>query len=212
MKTYVMTDIHGRFDLLEIALAQIGSEHCNIIFLGDYIDRGPDSYRVVQRLKAGGLIGQQWTCLKGNHEDMCVAAPTSNEASDGWAMNGGGATIESYVRAHGNNLEAASSVMGADAAWMNALPTMCLDEHRVYVHAMASDAERARLWGRYDGGWDEPWRGKHVVHGHTPHKEPELRLNRTNLDVGAFHTGRFAIGVFDDALPGGPQEVRYVKL
>jgi len=211
MKTYVMTDIHGRFDLLIKALEMIGTEHCSIIFLGDYIDRGPDSYKVVQRLKDGGLIGQMWTCLKGNHEDMAVAAGGPGaHAADHWIANGGGATVDSYYSEHGDDVQMASAALQVDAAWMNALPTMCQDEHRVYVHAQASGAEHVRLWGRWDSAPDALWRGKHVVHGHTPCDQPTTCQNRTNLDVGAFFTGRLAVGVFDDTLPGGPVEVRYV--
>jgi serine/threonine protein phosphatase 1 len=51
--------------------------------------------------------------------------------------------------------------------------------------------------------------GKHVVHGHTPARTPELKANRSNLDTGAFHTGTLSVGVFDG--PGGPAEVWAVR-
>ena len=77
-KTYAIADLHGRFDLLEMALARI-AEHvepsATLVTLGDYVDRGPDSRKIIECLMAGlGHNGWRLICLKGNHEDICAAA------------------------------------------------------------------------------------------------------------------------------------------
>ncbi len=96
-KTYVVADLHGRFDLLEMALAQIG-EHAEIpatlVTLGDYVDRGPDSRKVIERLMAGlGHDGWRLICLKGNHEDIMWQTCRKLRDVDWWLTNGGGATL-----------------------------------------------------------------------------------------------------------------------
>ena len=83
MLTIVIGDIHGMAAKLESLLAQIDmwcvanarAERRQLIFLGDYIDRGPDSrevLQIVQRLQAEGAI-----CLRGNHEELMLRATES---------------------------------------------------------------------------------------------------------------------------------------
>ena len=78
--TYVIGDIHGRLDLLTTLLAQIEQHRAGrdrtIVFLGDYIDRGPDSARVVATVR--GLQAREphaIVCLKGNHEELMQSLP-----------------------------------------------------------------------------------------------------------------------------------------
>jgi serine/threonine protein phosphatase 1 len=73
-KTYAIADLHGRLDLLEIALGKI-ADHADlpgtVVTLGDYVDRGPHSRQVIERLMGGlGREGWRLICLKGNHEDI----------------------------------------------------------------------------------------------------------------------------------------------
>ena len=76
-KTYAIADLHGRFDLLEMALrclaerAERAEPRATLVTLGDYVDRGPDSRKIIERLMAGlGRDGWRLICLKGNHEDI----------------------------------------------------------------------------------------------------------------------------------------------
>lgn len=218
-KSYVIADLHGRADLLELALRIIRERTAGrpndhrVIFLGDYIDRGPQSAQVVHRIRKGQEAGLPWVALKGNHEDFMVGAMIEQDQmlTSGWLMNGGQETLDSY---EGHAVNPVS-----DAAWMKGLPAFIEDEHRVYVHAFApedqalADApEHVLLWSRYPKGADVGYRGKHVVHGHTPQKDgPELYASRTNLDCGAVFCGRLVIGVFDDSKAGGPVETIEVQ-
>jgi serine/threonine protein phosphatase 1 len=206
-KTYVVTDIHGRLDLLFKAMDLFNGDH-KVIFLGDYVDRGPDSAGVIDTLKRGRYQGLPWVFLMGNHEDMMIDAINMPHNSYHWVMNGGDTTLKSYEN-KGISAE-------RDLSFLKSLDLYYEDKYRIYVHAFADPNEpdaskfvkQSTLWERYGRTEDIGWFGKHVVHGHTPLKEPFLGKNRTNLDTGAvFNSGYLSVGVFDDDTPGGPVEV-----
>ncbi len=211
--TYVLTDIHGRLDLLEMALKQIEKRggYKRLVFLGDYVDRGPDSRHVVERLmqlEANGNV----VCLAGNHELMFINYLTSQtELVDMFLESGGRQALGSYADEFGYlDIEAMSN----HAAWMKNLPLWYRDEQRIYVHAGIRPGEAVETqhpsvltWSRMSDffGASRASMGAYVVHGHTPvHDgkdlgEIEVTSARTNLDTGAHKTGKLAIGVFDDS-------------
>ncbi len=232
---YALGDIHGRLDLLELAASRINA-HLDgrpgkFVFLGDYIDRGPDSSGVLDFLigaqRAGGAV-----CLKGNHEDMMLAAVREPEAdaSFNWVCNGGDATLLSYGGDALRWRESLSLVPQDHLAWLASLPSLVTDEHRLYVHAGLTPGVRAEEQGEEVRLWirekflrakrmkDFP-DGKHIVHGHTHSwagksdpSAPELLAHRTNLDTAAYASGVLTIGVFDADRAGGPVEVMAVSL
>jgi serine/threonine protein phosphatase 1 len=206
-KTFVIADIHGRLDLLELALAEISNwGGTKVIFTGDFIDRGPDSSLVVQRLMDGPDDGSIWSFVRGNHEDMALHCADGTDLS-WWVANGGGETIASY----------GGEISAAHLDWFNTLPRLTWDKHRVYVHAgvleqhkLEDQPEQTTQWHRYSKGEDVGHRGRHVVHGHTP-IGPELLENRTNLDAGSFFSGQLSVGVFDDDIAGGPVDLIHIS-
>lgn len=207
--TYVIPDIHGRFDLLSEALhgihAHAAGNGGTLVMLGDYVDKGPDSDKVIARLRRGMPAGWTFVPLKGNHDAMMISACRDPATMTRWLKRGGDAVVESYG---GDPL----GIPEADIAWLATLPLMHIDAHRIYVHAgldrgIARDAqsEITLLWKRYPKGDASGFEGRHVVHGHNSVAQgPELYQGRTNLDTGAWRTGRLVTGVFDDATPGGP--------
>jgi diadenosine tetraphosphatase ApaH/serine/threonine PP2A family protein phosphatase len=211
-KTYVVPDLHGRFDLLETALARIeAAPPGRVVFTGDYIDRGPQSREVLERLIAGPqLAGWRWICLKGNHEDMLIQASADPRKLRWWLDNGGDATLISYGRKRGEAADA-SRIDPVHIEWMRALPLFFEDAFRLYVHAGVdegvplSEQSHNLMWKRYRPDIDVGYGDLHVVHGHDPAEDgPKLFARRTDLDTGAFFTGRLVVGVFDDDIPGGP--------
>lgn len=224
--TYAIGDIHGRLDLLERAEAAIARHAagrlCQVVCLGDYVDRGPRSREVVEtlmvrRARAG------WICLKGNHEDMMVEAASSGDVArwvgDG---NGGEATLASYG--------GLAAVPDAHLAWLANLPLLHHQPGagggRLFVHAgvrpgvpLAEQDAHTLMWIR-DLFLAAPAEALpcHVVHGHTPcwrgkpaPSLPERLPHRTNLDTGACWTGVLSVGVFAEGEDGGPGEVLAVR-
>lgn len=211
MLTYAITDVHGRFDLLERALniiAALGGDH-KLVFLGDYVDRGPDSRRVVERIMTLSTRPNV-TVLRGNHEDIFVNYIERPEAMVNiFQEQGGEETLRSYRR--GNVVDGA--LMLRHCQWMKHLPTWHFDGLRVFVHAGIApgkpiDRQDAGvlMWTRSRAFLDATRErlGYHVVHGHTAVHETkkidcvESNAARTNLDSGACWTGILTVGVFED--------------
>jgi serine/threonine protein phosphatase 1 len=215
--TYVIPDLHGRRDLLDAALARIDAHAAGaaltLVVLGDYVDKGPDSRGVIARLRAGMPAPWRTAMLKGNHDALMVAALRGDIAMDDWLEKGGDTALASY----GGE---AADVPVHDIAWLDGRPLFYEDTHRVYVHAGVDPARPLRqqeplllLTKRYADDDDSGLGGKHVVHGHDRHPDgPLLLQHRSNLDTNAWATGRLVIGVFDDAVPGGPAELIAVRL
>lgn len=214
--TYAIPDLHGRFDLLREALAGIAAHAAGnagtIIALGDYVNKGPHSSEVVARMRAGAFEGWRLFPLKGNHDAMMVEAMRNPAKMRGWIEKGGDTTITSY----GGD---PSRIPQADVAWLDALPLLHIDAHRIFVHAgldpdttLEAQPPHTLLWKRYPKGHKGGFGDRHVVHGHNSFADgPELYEGRTNLDTLAWRTGRLVTGVFDDAKPGGPIDFVVVK-
>lgn len=205
-KTFVIADIHGMLDLLNKALSAVEARSSGgrVVFTGDFIDRGPSSRQVVQRLMDGPPEGWVWQFVRGNHEDMLLECYGGNNL-EWWVANGGSSTIASY----------GGKIDPAHIRWMSKLPRLLWDVHRVYVHAGVEESseldeqtEAVTQWFRYPDRANIGYRGRHVVHGHTIVRDgPEIYEHRTNLDTGAFLTGRLVVGVFDDEVSGGPLDL-----
>jgi serine/threonine protein phosphatase 1 len=214
--TYVIPDIHGRYDLLSEALAGItarsDSEAGVIVTIGDYVDKGPQSKQVIDRLLPGIAEGWRLVALKGNHDAMMVEALRDPAKMASWLEKGGDAALASY----GGD---PAAVPPAHIAWLDRLRLMHEDAHRLYVHAgvdpelpLDRQSETTLLWKRYPKGFPDGYGELHVVHGHDNHPDgPLLYAGRTNLDTLAWRTGRLTVGIFDDDRPGGPVDFIVVK-
>jgi serine/threonine protein phosphatase 1 len=214
--TYVIPDLHGRDDLLGEALAEI-SAHARgkagvIVTIGDYVDKGPKSKEVIDRLLSGMAEGWRLVALKGNHDSMMVEALQDPTKMDSWLGKGGDAALASY----GGD---PAAVPHAHIAWLDQLRLMHLDAHRLYVHAgvdpdlpLDRQSEATLLCKRYPKGFSGGYGERHVVHGHDNDPDgPLLFEGRTNLDTAAWRTGRLTVGVFDDDKAGGPVDFIVVK-
>ncbi|WP_292505240.1 metallophosphoesterase family protein [Methylobacterium sp.] len=207
--TYAIGDIHGCADALDRLLALIDHHSAgrprSLVFLGDYIDRGPDSDAVIARLRAlEGCEPGCVTCLMGNHEALLIDAYRTGLGATAWLENGGNATLTSF------GIDDPEDMPHELLTWVSGLPTVHADAQRYYVHAGFRPGQsgidpntRSRLWIR------EPFLradfdfGKHVVHGHTPQMSgrPELRRYRTNLDTACVFGRRLTAGVFTGERP-----------
>lgn len=218
-RVYAVGDIHGRLDPLRDLRAQIAQDahaaqaHDNVVvYLGDYIDRGPDSRGVLDLLIGEPLPGFRSVHLKGNHEEMllaCLHDPV--RAGRLWLHNGGEQAVESYGLAP----------RGAPLAVCEAFARRLPSQHRAFLeglslHHTAGDylfvhagirpgvpverqAPEDLLWIRDLFLQSPADHGRLVVHGHTPVEEPEIRPNRIGIDTGAFASGRLSCLVLWDA-------------
>ena len=214
--TYAIPDIHGRIDLLELAIGKIvehsAGERATIVTLGDYVDRGPSSRQVIERLRAWRPDKLTVVNLKGNHEEMMWKVCNNPAELNWWIMNGGDQTLASY----GQSREKFDPkiVPQAHLEWLADLALMHLDQHRVFVHAavdpeisLDQQSEQTLLRKRHPRGFNLGHGDRHVVHGHDENpKAPIVTIGTTNLDGMAWKTGRLVIGIFEDDRPGAASE------
>lgn len=208
---YAIGDIHGRLEFLERALALIetdGGSRAEIVFLGDLVDRGPDSRKVIDRLMAGQSGGRAWHVLRGNHDRMFLRFARGGKMHDARIMSGlgwlhprlgGRATLASYgvPAADGppdmSLLDATrAAVPAAHLDWLGARPLFHERGDLLFVHAgirpglrLSRQTEDDLIWIREPFLSFEnphPWL---VVHGHTALDRPQHFGNRINLDGGA---------------------------
>ncbi|MGH6949478.1 MAG: metallophosphoesterase family protein [Vitreimonas sp.] len=219
---FAIGDVHGRVDLLNRIVARVweaawssdGSDAV-VIFLGDYVDRGPDSFGVIDYLLTQLPLGLECRFLKGNHEAAMlqfIDAPLPNR---GWLAHGGLETLASYGVAPLPSIGSGDqAILEAHAQLMSSMPApharflQNLERYVVFgdyafVHAgVDMDVELDRqtdtdlFWAR-DRFLRDRRRFSHVVvHGHTPVSEPYLDYRRICIDTGAYATGRITAACF----------------
>jgi serine/threonine protein phosphatase 1 len=212
---YAIGDVHGCSALLDDLLAQIEADAERfeadrrvLVFVGDYIDRGPDSAGVIERLVSRMPAGFEVICLKGNHDQMLLDFLERPEIFDHWMLNGAETTLSSY----GLKTYEFDWYRGDEAACRDGLLAAMPERHRAFFdnlrlsvivgdyffcHAgvrpgvpLDEQVPQDLMWIREDF-LNSPLRfGKVVVHGHTPVDEPEVRFNRIGIDTKACLSGR----------------------
>jgi serine/threonine protein phosphatase 1 len=221
IRIYAIGDIHGRADLLDQVLNRIDADPTKNpnsfeieVFLGDYIDRGPDSRQVLDRLVARNHT-HRMVFLKGNHETYLADFVNNPRILEDWQRIGGLETLMSYGITPSINANMATQARLA-AAFDRALP----ESHRgflgnlktsftcgdfYFVHAgirpgisLEKQREEDLLWIRHEFLLCEEEFSKIVVHGHTPVPEPDVRPNRINIDTGAYATGNLTCLILED--------------
>lgn len=210
---YAIGDIHGEAALLEALLGKIRDDAAAregaplAVFLGDYVDRGPDSRSVLDLLCDAPLPGFAIDALTGNHEQGMLAFLTDPLSGMAWLEFGGLATLSSY----GVAIQPGTVTPARLRDYRDQLAERLPDEHRrflhrlkpwvvhgdyLFVHAgvrpkipLAAQRMEDFLWIR------DPflaWPDRHekmVVHGHSVRFAPELLPNRIGIDTGAYATG-----------------------
>jgi serine/threonine protein phosphatase 1 len=203
MLTFAIGDVHGCLAKLNALLAKCVSfangRPSQFIFLGDYIDRGPDSAGVVQTIMdIQGADPSGVVALSGNHEELLRDAHKYDAVAE-WLMNGGSATLRSY------GVAAPSLIPGNHLSWLERLPDHHDDGQRFFVHAGIRPGVPLNQQSRDDLLWiREPFlsssvdHGRLIVHGHTPlrDEQPDFRSNRINLDTGAIFGRPLSAAVF----------------
>jgi serine/threonine protein phosphatase 1 len=213
---YAVGDVHGRLDVLGPLLRDIAQdavaagpdEKPLLIFLGDYVDRGPESRGVVD------LILQMMTwpkfevrALKGNHEEALLQFLDQPSFGQTWMEHGGAATLASYgVQPPAQRTDSDAWIPVRDAfaealppphrAFYENLELMIDQGDYAFVHAgvrpgvaLRDQSERDLLWIRQEFLAERGRFEKVIVHGHTPTEAPQLTPTRLGVDTGAYATG-----------------------
>jgi serine/threonine protein phosphatase 1 len=170
-------DIHGCLAPLRLLVERL-PPHETLVFLGDYIDRGPYSSGVIRYLRK---VAKDRPCrfLKGNHEDLMERAIADPQAIEAWLINGGGATLTSYgvdwrewSRAAGRGV-----FLAKDRPFFDGLELYVEDADSIYVHAgldphepdLTKQKPEVMMWVRERFFRNAAlWKGKQVFFGHTP--------------------------------------------
>lgn len=225
---YVIGDIHGRADLLELLLPRIAADRATrgwteaaTVFVGDYIDRGPDSAGVLQRCRGLEQAGDA-VCLLGNHEAMFLDFLTGTGGEPAailWLRNGGRATLESYgaalpIRIDGVELiadmraAALARLPAGLADWIAARPLLWTSGSLAVCHAtpdpltpLAELTPQQLLWGRPKPGMPDRADGFWLAHGHTIVRQARISGRRINVDTGAVESNVLTAAVI---APGEP--------
>jgi len=216
VRFYVFGDLHGRSDLLAAMFHVIDADIRHIsqrriihVFLGDYVDRGPDSDGTIDLLLKRSRT-HETVFLKGNHEDLLLRALVDPSYIEPWKKLGGMATLASY----GIQGEDALSTVKPNVA--RSILSRAVPAHHqqfmqrlfpffqcgdfFFVHAgirpgvpLAQQKEQDLLWIRDEFLSSDEQFEKYIVHGHTPVLRPEIRHNRINIDTGAYATGNLTL-------------------
>jgi serine/threonine protein phosphatase 1 len=193
---YAIGDIHGSLDSLERLMEKINPdlERDRLLFVGDYIDRGPRARGVVdyiiglKRLAPSGQV----ICLKGNHEAMFLDFLQGRE-KEFFLFNGGLATLGNYW---GDDwLEQENLMLPADhRQFYQDLALYYETADYIFVHAglkpgvaLADQQEADLLWIRGEFIASQEDFGRRVIFGHTPFRQPLVMPNKIGIDTGAVY-------------------------
>ena len=216
IRIYAFGDIHGRADLLKKMFTVIDADlernpvsRPIEVFLGDYVDRGPDSAHTLDLLLERSLY-RETVFLKGNHEAFFLEVLRDPTKLEDLRKFGGLQTLMSYGIQPSLNPDATEQadliselieVMPGDhLRFLQELKPSFLCGDFFFVHAgvrpgipLKEQQEADLLWIRNEFLDSEEYFGKFIVHGHTPVREPDIRPNRINIDTGAYATGNLTL-------------------
>ncbi|MGD1968516.1 MAG: metallophosphoesterase family protein [Desulfobacterales bacterium] len=192
-RIFAVGDIHGCYEKLFALMDKLPVDMARdqLLFIGDYIDRGPSSIEVLDYLidlkkRSPGII-----FLKGNHEDMLQKYLNGSDRFT-YLLNSGQQTLDAYL----NNKDRSDNypVPSAHLDFLNTLQMYYQTEDYIFVHAglrekvpLESQQEVDMLWIRDEFIYSDYDFGRRVVFGHTPFKEPLVQPNKIGIDTGAVY-------------------------
>lgn len=223
-RLYVVGDIHGRVDLLRRILAQIAADAApsvlrkELIFLGDYVDRGFHSREVIEVLRTGLPPDCNPVFLRGNHEEVMLRFCDGDDGiARDWFYFGGRETVASYgLPPPPQNLTDAqvrrirddfvARVPADHLVFLRATQLHYQSGDYIFVHAGMRPGQALEQQLRDDLLFirsefldsDDDFGGM-VVHGHTIVSAPEIRHNRIAIDTGAYATAKLTCLVLEES-------------
>ena len=213
-KLFAVGDIHGHWVELAgliqtlYARADFRPARDTLVQLGDIVDGGPDTRRVVEWCMEMPARHPHCVFLKANHEDMLLDAVRHHGRTYGdfymWWGQGGRETGESYLRGvratpyERRIMQPRDYIPAAHLDWLEARPLYHETDRHIFVHAglrpgraLAAQAREDLLWIREEFiASDDDFGGKRVIFGHTPMREPLVRPNKIGIDTMYFNVGK----------------------
>lgn len=216
-RLYVIGDVHGHADLLHKLLDKItaddGAAQSQIVFVGDYIDRGPDSATVLKTVETL-CRDENAVALKGNHEAMAMRAAFDGSGVKGWLTHGGEETLMSFGIKTPDiaNEEDAASLMAkfrekldlGAGRFLQSLPLQFQSGNIFVSHAGADpktsldkQTDSHLMWGK--AGPEPAMRrdGTYVAFGHFARSEAAVINGHILVDTGAYFSGRLTAARID---------------
>lgn len=213
MRTIVIGDIHGCYNELKDLISTLETEGeynkgiDKLVFLGDYIDRGEDSRRVIEFIRNLQKNNDNVIALMGNHEDMLLSY--LDDGSENWKWNGYKSTLDSYG--------GFTKQFHKDVQWIRTLPLYHEDENFIYVHAgidtykpMEKQDRNTLLWVREPFIYNTNKYYKRVIFGHTPtvtltedYKPVCTFANNIDIDTACVFGGALTALIIDNGEVNG---------
>lgn len=209
-RIYAIGDIHGAADALDRLIEKIekdagGLDQAQLIFLGDYVDRGIDSKGVIERLVAFQNRYKDAVFLKGNHEATMLDFLANPDAALEWLEWGGDQTLRSYgvagaLTKSGDALSTslADALPQSHRDFLKGLSLKHIAGDYLFVHAgirpgvaIEDQEEEDLIWirARFHDATPDERPDKVVVHGHQATKKPVDAGWRIGVDTGACWSG-----------------------
>lgn len=218
-RVYAVGDVHGCADELNRLLEAIDKDlrhnalRSHLVFLGDLVDRGPQSAAVLDRILEGRLPTDLCDCIMGNHEEVMLDCyEGQRDIHDRWLRFGGVQTLESYglkdtvIFAAGSDVVAAmrEAIPAEHIRFLKSLKDTLQIGDYLFVHAgirpnvpLEEQSSRDLRWIRSDFLNGTSDHGFVVVHGHTVVPEVEFHRNRIAVDTGCYLTGQLSALVLE---------------
>jgi serine/threonine protein phosphatase 1 len=213
---YAIGDIHGRSDLLKKLHRRIVADAATksasrkvIVYLGDYVDRGPDSCGVIDLILDQAPKGFTLVFLRGNHEKIMLEFLEDTSSAPVWLRNGAVPTFDSYgIRASEQlqpgdaelqrlQAELKAKLPRRHVDFLKSLQNLHVEGDYAFVHAgvkpgvaLAEQREEDLLWIRGEFLASTADHGHMIVHGHTILPDVQFAPNRIGIDTGAFYSDR----------------------
>jgi len=200
-RLFAVGDIHGCLAELETLLQGLAlADGDTVVFVGDYMDRGPESRGVVDAcIGLAGRTDIATVFLKGNHEDMCLAyLGREGRWGEAWLGNGGAATLRSYgVDPRASAVAALAAMPDAHLGFLDMLRPSLVEEGWLFVHAgirpdraWAAQDEEDLYWIREEFILRPHGLPQTIVFGHTPHRSVLVDLPyKVGIDTGCVYGG-----------------------
>jgi serine/threonine protein phosphatase 1 len=215
---YAIGDVHGCLAELKQAENRIAEDVRQtgrpglVVLLGDYVDRGPSSFQVIEHLQKPSELGLRRLALCGNHDDIFTKFIDEPELYTDWLSLGGEQTLMSYGidfahlstkrKSRFDDLKEmlAQAVPAGHRQFLTNLP-ICLKVGKiVFVHAglrprvaLIDQEDEDLMWIREPFLSQGPAQPLLVVHGHTPQPTPDIGPSRIGIDTGAYYTGKLTV-------------------